>query len=164
MSEKQYKICANCHEKNDISESFCTECFGTIFTVADNEGVCETSYKNTKQTDKIYDDVNNKTTIEARQKQLNLSFDNINISIHHNDIIGRSGKFSKYFQNFNKVSREHVKFYFDENSWYVEDLKSTNGTYINKEKMPSETKVQLHHADILKLSTTFTMTVILSDL
>lgn len=159
MSDKKYKICTSCNEKNDISESFCTECFGTSFTVTDNEDICETSHQNMEQEDKIYDDVNNKTTIEARQKQLNLSVDNMNISIHHNDIIGRSGKFSEYFQNFNKVSREHAKFYLDENRWYIEDLESTNGTYINNEKILNGTKVQLHHADVIRLSTTFIATV-----
>lgn len=112
-----------------------------------------------KQEGKIYDDVNNKTTIEARQKQLNLSVDNMNISIHHNDIVGRSGKFSEYFQNFNKVSREHAKFYLEENRWYIEDLESTNGTFINNEKIFSGKKVQLHHADVLKLSTAVTVAV-----
>jgi pSer/pThr/pTyr-binding forkhead associated (FHA) protein len=158
MSNIRYQVCTSCNEKNDISESFCTECFSTSFTTTD-ESINDNCSQNVKQEDKIHDDASNKTTIEARLKQLTLGIKNMSISINHNDIVGRSGKFLEYFQNFNKVSREHAKFYFDENVWYVEDLESTNGTYINNEKILSGIKVQLHHTDILKLSTTLIATI-----
>jgi hypothetical protein len=158
MSNIRYKVCNSCNEKNDISESFCTECFSTSFITTD-ENINDNCSQNVKNEDKVHEDASNKTTIEARLKQLTLGINNMSILINHNDIVGRSGKFLEYFQNFNKVSREHTKFYFDDNVWYVEDLESTNGTYINNEKILSGIKVQLNHADVLKLSTTLVAVV-----
>jgi pSer/pThr/pTyr-binding forkhead associated (FHA) protein len=35
------------------------------------------------------------------------------------------------FDQKNRVSRKHLELYFEHNSYYILDLNSTNGTYIN---------------------------------
>lgn len=49
------------------------------------------------------------------------------------------------------VSRIHAKLKFEENQWKVEDLKSINGIYINKNKMKSGTTEILNIGDIISL-------------
>lgn len=48
------------------------------------------------------------------------------------------------------VSRRHSRFIRKDGHWYVEDLKSTNGTFVNGKKIPPGTPVLIYRGDILK--------------
>ncbi len=52
-------------------------------------------------------------------------------------LIGRSPECDIVI-NKNTISRKHCKVYFERDSWYVQDLKSTNGTYYQGEKLDEE--------------------------
>jgi predicted component of type VI protein secretion system len=45
------------------------------------------------------------------------------------------------------VSREHARLSHREGRWFVEDLGSRNGTYVNTKRIPSHAPYALHHAD-----------------
>jgi pSer/pThr/pTyr-binding forkhead associated (FHA) protein len=54
------------------------------------------------------------------------------------------------------LSARHVKLYYNEGEWYIVDLKSTNGTYINGIKMgkkqlilDSEDKIRIGQLEFL---------------
>ena len=55
------------------------------------------------------------------------------------------------FNNSEFVSRKHCRIYYgqDSGNWYIEDLKSTNGTYVNYKKIFSPTI--LNDGDSIKL-------------
>jgi hypothetical protein len=57
------------------------------------------------------------------------------------------------FPNSEFVSRKHCRIYYDQNSgsWYIEDLKSTNGTFVNNKRVLSPTI--LDDNDKIKLGT-----------
>ena len=46
-------------------------------------------------------------------------------------ILGRHGEGSQYFSKFPYVSRRHARIFFKKGKWFIEDLNSTNGTYLN---------------------------------
>ena len=45
------------------------------------------------------------------------------------------------------VSRDHARLSHKEGRWFVEDLGSRNGTFVNKRRIPSHAPFSLHHAD-----------------
>ena len=65
----------------------------------------------------------------------------------HEVIVGRGNTCAVQLLN-DSVSRRHAKIYFTGDAWIVEDLQSTNGSYLND--MPV-TKSVLHDGDALKV-------------
>ncbi|MGI2908057.1 FHA domain-containing protein [Tolypothrix sp. VBCCA 56010] len=53
--------------------------------------------------------------------------------------------------NADAVSRLHAEIHIEGNSYYIEDLGSTNGTYINNTKLISKTRYQLKLGDKIDL-------------
>ena len=45
------------------------------------------------------------------------------------------------------VSREHARVSHREGRWFVEDLGSRNGTFVNTKRIPAHAPYSLHHAD-----------------
>ena len=55
--------------------------------------------------------------------------------------IGRSEAANIQLVNDDAVSNMHTRIFFDENNWWVEDLQSTNGTFLNEEPLVVQTAV-----------------------
>lgn len=50
------------------------------------------------------------------------------------------------------LSQFHAKFFPRDGTWYVEDLGSTNGTYLNQQRITGT--VEVHAGDIVRIGTT----------
>ena len=50
------------------------------------------------------------------------------------------------------VSRHHAAIYSTRNKYYLEDLQSTNGTWINGERIPAGKKTELHGGDRVRFA------------
>ncbi|MBQ9609336.1 MAG: FHA domain-containing protein [Lachnospiraceae bacterium] len=66
--------------------------------------------------------------------------------------IGRGNKESDYRLNKEQISRVHASITFNEGGIYIEDQNSTNGTYINSEKIEAFVQKSLNVGDIIKLA------------
>ncbi len=156
----QYKICNGCGAENAQDEAFCSECFGTDFEileeVSNEQGEIKiTNSKNSSSEVKESD----KTTIDTSAGELQLISADLKQTIYHNDIIGRGAVGAEYLAEIKTISRKHSKFYFEEGKWHIEDLGSTNGTYVNNDKIPSREKVKIGDGDSLKFSSKFSIRV-----
>ncbi|MGB7339575.1 MAG: FHA domain-containing protein [Phototrophicaceae bacterium] len=65
---------------------------------------------------------------------------------------------SEYYGRELGVSRNHAELAYQNGSYLIKDLGSTNGTWINGEKIPPYRQIQLHDSDQLRLGH-FTMLV-----
>jgi hypothetical protein len=64
---------------------------------------------------------------------------------------GAAVDLSKYYARVLGVSREHAAIHYTENGWMVEDLGSTNGTYVNDGKLPAHQLHALQNGDTVRL-------------
>ena len=130
-----FKICPTCNTKNDIGCFICDMCMADISSVSqDNKTIAVTS--NIKKTIKL---INEDVVLE----------------IEDGDIVGREYIGKEDLNNISSISRRHALFSYDKKNWYIEDLKSTNGIYINEIKIQINSKIQIKHNDKISLSLKF---------
>lgn len=72
------------------------------------------------------------------------------IPIHSSLFIGRKND-NTLVLNDRYVSAHHAKIAFDGNDYFIEDLGSTNGTYLNSQKI--EDKISLKSGDEIEIGT-----------
>lgn len=66
--------------------------------------------------------------------------------------IGKAEKDSDAFLDEKTVSRTHARIYEKDDRYYIEDLNSMNGTYLNEERLPAYTMTPLAEGDILRFA------------
>jgi pSer/pThr/pTyr-binding forkhead associated (FHA) protein len=67
-------------------------------------------------------------------------------------IIGKVASVTNAQINNNAISRMHAKFYKKEDGWKIMDLCSTNGTYLNGERLRGEKEYVLKDGDQIRLA------------
>ncbi len=51
------------------------------------------------------------------------------------------------------VGRRHMRFFIKDNQVYIEDLDSTNGTFLNRQRLPPKTPQPVRDGDEIALGT-----------
>jgi len=88
-----------------------------------------------------------------KRETLQLLYQGTAIAITAQITIGRSKKNNIRIDD-NLVSRNHALVQKVKNAYYIKDLDSTNGTYVNNRRIPREKYVKLHRNDVLKIGRT----------
>jgi pSer/pThr/pTyr-binding forkhead associated (FHA) protein len=91
---------------------------------------------------------------------LSRASDGRSIPVSSGSVLGRSGESADYFQDIRTVSRRHALVTFADGAWRVEDLGSTNGTWVNGRKVDPGRPCELKRGDVLALSMACEMRVI----
>ena len=123
-----YKICPVCKTNNSADEFLCVNCMSDLSNV-------EAVEENVK-----------------KESVLKLKNDEITFSIKANEIIGRGYKGAEYLTKYLTVSRKHCQFFYENEKWYIQDLESTNKTYLNSKMIESLKKVEIKNGDEISLS------------
>lgn len=66
-------------------------------------------------------------------------------------IVGRDSRKSDIYIDDYMISAVHLLVIIDNNRAYIRDLNTTNGTYINGQRIASEQTVTIHHDDIIRI-------------
>ncbi len=88
------------------------------------------------------------------------------LKITNGDIIGRKATGKNLFKAGSQISREHARVFYFNNTWYIEDLKSKNGTYLNGERLLPLNLYRISEEDKITLpvekdnNSTFTVEII----
>ena len=122
-----YKICPVCHTKNEANALLCVNCFYDLSTVP---------------------------VIQDEQKSLKLVGDKFAILIIKDTVIGREATKKEYFDD-RAISRKHLKIFWKNDLPYVQDLNSSNGSYLNGQKMLPMQEYPVANNDKLNIANKF---------
>lgn len=142
----RYKICPSCHTKNPEEEIVCKNCMADI---SDVEPVKEEQENRNIKEDSSEEESDKTIVIK---ESIVLLGDGFSIIVKDGDIVGRQGAGAEQLRKFKTVSRKHIKVYKQDDRWFIEDLDSTNGTYLNGELITPHEKYEIKNGDIINLS------------
>lgn len=91
-------------------------------------------------------------TVHLGPPKLVLEFEGQVLEIEDGDTVGRHGKGRELFADHSNVSRRHARFFVERSTWYVEDLKSTNGVYVDDRRLPEGGRSALRKGQRIGLS------------
>ena len=132
---KRYKICPVCGTKNEANAIHCIKCFYDLSTVS----------------------------VIEEGKSLKLVGNKFAIFITKDTILGREASGKEYL-NDKAISRKHLKIFWKNDVPYIEDLNSTNGTYLNNEKMIPMKEYLLSNSDKINIANKIEFIVKLQNL
>ena len=73
------------------------------------------------------------------------------ISIERDMLVGRDQD-AEILLQLKDISRKHAALLFRDDHIWVKDLKSTNGTFVNGERVEQEQEIELHDGDMLQFA------------
>jgi pSer/pThr/pTyr-binding forkhead associated (FHA) protein len=86
--------------------------------------------------------------------------DGLTISLRSGCVLGRNGESSEFFKESKTVSRSHARVVYKDGTWGIEDIGSTNGTWLNGRRMENDRLYALRKGDTLMLSLACEMRVL----
>jgi hypothetical protein len=108
---------------------------------------------NHRKMEKKRDAIKNPPFFSLRKKRKFFEKKEKDISISHQKIewmLGRDPKSDIYIHN-DKISWQHVKFFWRGAQLYIQDMKSSNGTFLNQKRLHEE-PVLCHAKDIIRIA------------
>jgi pSer/pThr/pTyr-binding forkhead associated (FHA) protein len=82
------------------------------------------------------------------------------VAVQSGQVLGRHGDAGGVFEKFRTVSRRHARVTFVNGVWNIEDLESTNGTWVNGRRLNTEERCPLDEGDTVALSLACEMKVL----
>jgi pSer/pThr/pTyr-binding forkhead associated (FHA) protein len=141
------KLCPACKEENPVSEVICRVCMTNLAAVSPSDARAQQ---------------NPDTTEFSPPEVLTLArlSDGLTISVPSGCILGRAGETSEFFKDSKTVSRRHARVVYKDGTWSVEDMGSTNGTWLNGHRIENDRLRALRKGDTLTLSLACEMRVL----
>lgn len=150
----QLKECSNCHTV--LHTLFCSKCgkptiereWNKVIPIVKNKTVEKTSVDVSNDTEE-----ETQTLIIRNASSLKLQHDDLILDIKSGDILGRTaGAHAGTLGDFKVISSHHAELRLNDNKWIVTDLGSTNGTFINNQKLESNFEYEINDDDLITLA------------
>jgi pSer/pThr/pTyr-binding forkhead associated (FHA) protein len=90
-----------------------------------------------------------------------VSDDGQEIAIVSGEVLGRDGLGESFFKSFDKLSRVHAIFFIKSEKWFLEDLASTNGTFLNGARLTAYKPQQVFPNDKVSFSSGLQFTIVM---
>lgn len=153
----QLKLCPFCKAQIPADGVYCDLC-GKKLLVCPSCGSFAKSKRCTNcghateeiNADKIFN-TEQKTTVLIPGHLVCLS-SNLRLGLSDGAIIGRRGSYGTAFQQFPSISGLHAKLIYTCNSWKIEDIGSSYGTFINGKELEKNSPKDIGVGDILKFA------------
>jgi pSer/pThr/pTyr-binding forkhead associated (FHA) protein len=139
------KLCPACGEKNPVSEIMCRICMTDISSVSPTA-------PDSDQKESPAERNAGETIISAEVLTLSRAADGRVLPVQSGYILGRGGHAAAFFEDSATVSRQHAQIHFQDGVWNIEDLGSTNGTWINGRRAEPGRPHVIKKGDTISLS------------
>ncbi|MDR0654114.1 MAG: FHA domain-containing protein [Synergistaceae bacterium] len=146
------KLCPACGEQNPAAEVICRVCMANLSSVAPT--MPAPSNAPPPVPEPADGGMASDGTVISPPEILTLSLltGGNAISVHSGDVLGRNGDAGAFFEKFRTVSRRHACVTFVNGAWNIEDLGSTNGTWVNGRRLGTKERCPLNEGDTVALS------------
>ena len=150
----QLRECPDCHAI--LHTPFCSKC-GTPSVVRKWMEPAATEEKNHVESTSV-DVANNtentsQTLIITKTPTLKLQHADLILDIKSGDVLGRTtGAHAGALADFKVISSCHAELRLNDNKWIVTDLGSTNGSFLNNQKLDTNSDYEIHNGDIVTLA------------
>jgi pSer/pThr/pTyr-binding forkhead associated (FHA) protein len=158
------KLCPACGEQNPATEVICRICMANLSSVAPvSPPPINTPPILAPTPDQVPadDETGSDGTMISRPETLTLSLQAGGaVSVQSGHVLGRHGDAENVFGKFRTVSRRHARVTFVNGTWNIEDLESTNGTWVNGCRIEPKELCPLTVGDTVALSLACEMKVL----
>ncbi|MDR3279575.1 MAG: FHA domain-containing protein [Synergistaceae bacterium] len=158
------KLCPACNEENPVSEVICRVCMTNISSVSPTPkgGAAPPEELEFLPRESPREAGTSAETIFSPPEVLTFSraADGRVISLLSGSTVGRSGDMNAFFDGCRTVSRRHALVRYQDGAWTIEDLGSTNGTWVNGTRIEPGRPCQLRKGDSVALSMACEMRIV----
>lgn len=85
------------------------------------------------------------------------------VEISNGDVVGRNAAGKEVFEKQEEISRRHAQFFKKEGRWFIVDLNSSNGTFLEGKKIQPKEMVPIGNGETLKFSPAFQVVADIPD-
>jgi class 3 adenylate cyclase len=85
------------------------------------------------------------------------------VQIRDGDVVGRTAVGKEVLEIHEEISRRHAQFVMSDGMWFVIDLGSSNGTFLDGQHLPPRERVRIRDGQRLKISPVFECVVRVED-
>ena len=151
----QVKVCPSCGRKNPLTVTMCELCMVDISAVNPTDPDAPAP-KPTETPESTAEPVNDPSATVVEQKRKLLCFETpdgkVSFSVGSGAVLGREAEGKGCFAACPTVSRRHARLMYSDDAWTIEDLGSTNGTWINERPLGRGEKRPVKEGDTVALS------------
>ncbi|MDR1966909.1 MAG: FHA domain-containing protein [Synergistaceae bacterium] len=151
------KLCPACGEANPVSEVVCRVCMTNLSSVPP---LPAGRTENPPDPDEPSLDAEAKTAPSPSVLTFKRVSDGRAIPVASGDAIGRLGEMLETFEAYRTVSRVHARVALTDDAWAIEDLGSTNGTWVNGRRIEPGRPCPIKKGDTVSLSIACEMIVL----
>jgi class 3 adenylate cyclase len=137
-----HKICPTCKTRNELSRKTCIHCSGDMSAVGQEKGQMP-----------VHEERQGDVSPEGLLKLV--SSNGRVIKVRDGDVVGRTAVGREVLEIHEEISRRHARLVMSDGMWFVIDLGSSNGTFLEGERLPPDEMVQIRNGQRLKISPVF---------
>ncbi|MDR1137715.1 MAG: FHA domain-containing protein [Synergistaceae bacterium] len=155
------KLCPACKEENPVSEVICRVCMTNLSSISPTlpSSLAEPA---AEKRNEALASPNADSTVFLPPEALTLArvSDGFTISVKSGCVLGRGGETFEFFKELKTVSRRHARIVHKDGAWTIEDMGSTNGTWLNGRRIETDRCYALQKGDKLTFSLACEMRVL----